>query len=495
MPPPRQASTDHLEPAGFAPQYTICDDADEQADKSATVSSTAVAATTTTTPTTAPNNSPPALTASTSGPFRESELVDVPWRDMLPAERLLVLMAGAAEAHSGHFLGDSVKLFAEKVSAYTSNSNNNSNSSSSSNNNNNNSVSAKTAGADTQSANAASFEYQLSHLRTTEYEVMTSRGVRCTVHVQLQPSASSSSSSSNSEEKASAAVAEQAYRVVIGNESWLAANDVKITSDIQFEVSRMEASAKTVIFFAVDGQLRGVISIADAVKNEAPMLVSKSAELGIPVWMLTGDNPRAARAVAEQVGIESHRVLASLTPSQKLEHIRKLQSKGEVVAFVGDGINDSPALAAADLGIAIGVGTDIAIEAADMVLVRNDLRDVLTAFDLSQATMRRIVWNFIWAVLYNTLSIPMAAGVFYPLTKVTLPPELASVAMAFSSVSVAISSLLLKRYHKPAYVTSGDAVPRKARLPFGVRARGYSKLGSLEDIELDNGDMRRKASM
>ena len=169
----------------------------------------------------------------------------------------------------------------------------------------------------------------------------------------------------------------------------------------------------------------------------------------IRVIMCTGDNRRTAQVVAKELGISVENTVAEALPSTKHDLVRKLQSEGHVVAMIGDGINDSPALAAADLGVSVGTGTDIAMEAADVVLMKNDLRDVITALDLSRTTFNRIRLNFVWALGYNTLGIPIAAGVFFPLVKVRLPPELAAFAMAMSSVSVIMSSLALKLYRKP----------------------------------------------
>jgi P-type Cu+ transporter len=165
--------------------------------------------------------------------------------------------------------------------------------------------------------------------------------------------------------------------------------------------------------------------------------------------MLTGDNATTAEALANKVDIPQGHVMAGMLPRDKARKVQELQRQGHVVAMVGDGVNDSPALAQAHLGVAIGAGTQIAIEAASMVLIRSDLHDLVVAFDLAQVVFRRIKWNFMWAVVYNVISIPLAAGVWFPWTHMTLPPHYAGLAMALSSISVVISSSLLKFYKRP----------------------------------------------
>lgn len=238
--------------------------------------------------------------------------------------------------------------------------------------------------------------------------------------------------------------------VLIGNRGWMRANNVSSLSEsIDATVSTLEQQAKTVIFCALDGALAGVIAIADEPKPEARAVVDYLTRTkGMQVWMVTGDNRRTAHAIASMLGITS--MFAEVLPSEKAAKVRELQEdRGLSVAMVGDGINDSPALVQADLGIAIGSGTDVAIEAAEVVLLRSDLRDVIVAMDLAQTTYRRIRINFAWAFLYNLFGIPIAAGVFYPLLHRALPPEVAGLAMALSSVSVVLSSLLLRLYRKP----------------------------------------------
>jgi len=191
------------------------------------------------------------------------------------------------------------------------------------------------------------------------------------------------------------------------------------------------------------------VVVSDTLRAEASSVVQQLERAGIEVWMVSGDNERTALHMAQQAGIDSCRVLAEVKPEGKAAKLEELQRAGYVVAMVGDGVNDAPALAQADVGIAVGSGTDVAIEAADVVLMKSSLADVCTALDLSKRVMRRIHINFVWAFGYNCVGIPFAAGVFYPLLLVQLPPMFAGAAMALSSVSVVCSSLLLHLYRAP----------------------------------------------
>jgi Cu+-exporting ATPase len=183
-------------------------------------------------------------------------------------------------------------------------------------------------------------------------------------------------------------------------------------------------------------------------KETTKSAIQKFKAMGLKVVMITGDNVRTAQAIARQIGIDV--VRAEVLPQEKASEVKKLQAVGEVVAFVGDGINDAPALAQADVGIAIGSGTDVAIESGDVVLVKSDLLDSVAAVQLSKKVMSRIKQNLFWAFAYNTALIPVAAGVLYPFFGVTFRPEFAGLAMALSSVTVVTLSLLLKRYIPPA---------------------------------------------
>jgi len=205
-------------------------------------------------------------------------------------------------------------------------------------------------------------------------------------------------------------------------------------------------SGQTPLFVAVDGRGVGVLGVADTLKEEAAEVVQQLHRRGLKVALLTGDNERTARAIAAQAGID--RVLAQVRPEHKADEIRRLQQEGEVVAMVGDGLNDAPALAQADIGIALGSGTDVALEASDLTLLRNDLRGVVTAIDLSRQTLRTIRGNLFWAFFYNVLGLPMAAGGLYPLLgeRGLLNPMVAAVAMACSSLFVVLNSLRLRRF-------------------------------------------------
>jgi len=207
--------------------------------------------------------------------------------------------------------------------------------------------------------------------------------------------------------------------------------------------ARLSAEGRTSVYVAVDGRVVGLVAVADPVKPSSPAAVAALRALGLDVVMLTGDNAQTASAVARQVGIEH--VVAGVLPEGKVAEIERLKAGGHVVAMVGDGINDAPALARADVGIAVGTGTDIAIEASDVTIMHGDLHGVVSAIRLSRRTMRTMKQNLFWAFVYNVIGIPIAAGALYPAFGLLLSPVLASAAMAFSSVSVVTNSLRLRR--------------------------------------------------
>ncbi|KAF3499496.1 hypothetical protein F2Q69_00041786, partial [Brassica cretica] len=219
--------------------------------------------------------------------------------------------------------------------------------------------------------------------------------------------------------------------ILVGNRKLMSENSITIPDHVDKFVGELEEGARTGVIIAYSGELVGVMGIADPLKREAPMVVELLRRMGVRSIMVTGDNWRTARAVAKEVGIED--VRAEVMPAGKAEVVRSLQKDGSTVGMVGDGINDSPALAAADVGMAIGAGTDVAIEAADYVLMRNNLEDVIIAIDLSRKTLTRIRMNYVFAMAYNVVSIPIAAGVFFPLLRVQLPPWAAGACMALSS--------------------------------------------------------------
>ena len=206
---------------------------------------------------------------------------------------------------------------------------------------------------------------------------------------------------------------------------------------------KLSSEGKTPMYIAVDKKSIGIIAVADTLKENSPKAVSNLHKLDLEVVMITGDNHRTAEAIAKQVSID--RVLAEVLPEQKAKEIRRLQDEGKVVAMVGDGINDAPALAQADIGIAIGTGTDVAMEASDITLIKGDLSGVVTAIQLSKRTMRTIKQNLFWALFYNTAGSPIAACVLYPFFGILLNPIFAALAMAFISVSVVTNSLRLRK--------------------------------------------------
>jgi Cu+-exporting ATPase len=233
---------------------------------------------------------------------------------------------------------------------------------------------------------------------------------------------------------------------LLGNARLLSERGVPL-GGLEAAARRLTEEGKTAMYAALDGSAVGIIAVADVLKPEARQTVSMLHAMGIEVVMLTGDNRRTGEAIARQVGID--RVLAEVLPEDKAREIKRLQDEGRLVAMAGDGINDAPALAQADVGIAMGSGTDVAMEAADVTLMRGDLRGLVTAIQLSRRTIRIIRENLVWAFGYNVILIPVAAGVLYPLWGILLSPILAGAAMAFSSVSVVMNSLRLKGF-RPA---------------------------------------------
>jgi Cu+-exporting ATPase len=248
--------------------------------------------------------------------------------------------------------------------------------------------------------------------------------------------------------------------VAVGNRRLLDRLGI-IVGPLGAEADRLADGGATVAFVAVDHQTTGLIAVADRIKSGSAAAIARLRAMGLEVVMLTGDQRRSAEMVGRTVGVS--RVLAEVLPDQKLAEIRRLQETGRVVMMVGDGINDAPALARADLGIAMGTGTDVAMEAGQITLMHGDLGGVATAIELSRATMRVIRQNLFWAFAYNVVGIPVAAGVLYPLIGLRFSPAMAAAAMAFSSVSVVTNSLRLR-----------FASPVPAPLPAAGGARSHA---------------------
>lgn len=232
-------------------------------------------------------------------------------------------------------------------------------------------------------------------------------------------------------------------KILFGTRKLMSDNQIN-PATIEEQMIALEDQGKTAMILAQNGRVIGIIAVADTLKEYSKEAVNMLHKMGKKVAIITGDNKRVGQAIAKLVGID--RVLAEVLPQQKSAEIKKLQSLGNVVAMVGDGINDAPALAQADLGIALGSGTDVAIETGEIVLIKDDLRDVVTAIDLSKYTLNKIKQNLFWAFFYNIIGIPVAAGILYPFTGWLLNPAIAAAAMAFSSVSVISNALLMKRY-------------------------------------------------
>jgi len=256
----------------------------------------------------------------------------------------------------------------------------------------------------------------------TEFQSLTGRGVQARITYD------------NSENN---------HWVLVGNQKLMIEYGIDIQNS-EFESKRLAAEGKTPMYVVLEGRLMGIISVADVIKNSSKMAIQKLQEMGIEVVMITGDHQQTAKAIATQVGIDC--ILSEVLPEDKSNEVKRIMEEGKIVAMVGDGINDAPALTQADIGIAIGSGTDVAIESADVVLMHSDLFDVLTTIRLSKRTITIIKENLAWAFLYNTVLIPVAAGVLYLFGGPLLNPMLAAAAMGFSSISVLTNALRLRRF-------------------------------------------------
>jgi Cu+-exporting ATPase len=263
-------------------------------------------------------------------------------------------------------------------------------------------------------------------------------------HADAQRASNLAATSFRAVEGKGAAATVEGQVVLIGNHRLLSDEGVSLSPELTTQAEQLLRQAKTVLYVAVAGQAVGLIGVADTVRDTSAAAIKKLQALGIEVVMMTGDNPQTAAQVAGQVGIT--RYFAEVLPQDKAGKVKELQAEGRTVAMVGDGINDAPALAQADIGLAIGSGTDVAMEAAGITLMRSDLNGVVTAIELSRQTIRTIKQNLFFAFIYNTLGIPIAAGLLYPFFGILLSPMLAAGAMALSSVSVLTNSLRLRAF-------------------------------------------------
>ena len=231
-------------------------------------------------------------------------------------------------------------------------------------------------------------------------------------------------------------------RYLVGNKALLAGYAIPLAGELNERALQLQADAKTLVYFADQHRVLAVLAITDQIKPGSKQAISTLQNKGIRVYMLTGDNQHTAKAVASQVGLEDYK--AELLPDDKSKFVQELQNRGYIVAMVGDGINDSQALAQADISIAMGKGSDIAIDVASMTLIGNDLNTIAKAFELSRQTVKTVKQNLFWAFIYNLTGIPLAAGVLYSFNGFLLDPMIAALAMTLSSISVVLNSLRLK---------------------------------------------------
>ena len=297
--------------------------------------------------------------------------------------------------------------------------------------------------------NVVSLFLGLNHRGTLEHGNSPQNGG----HSYLNPESSVFLPSLGSEDESEA---ELELKIAIGNRRLMGAIGANISINMETELLRLEQTGRTAVVLAVNSQVCGVMGVADPVKADAATCISALRNMGLDVWMVTGDNRTTAEAVASKLNMPLDRVVADCMPNDKVKTMHDLRGQGKHVAMVGDGINDSPALAAADLGIAIGAGTQIAMDAADMVLVRSNVSDVAVALDLAKKTFARVQLNFLWAFIYNLIAIPFAAGMMFPFTHTLVPPQYAGLSMALSSVSVVLNSSAL-RFYRPPIVRNSDS--------------------------------------
>jgi P-type Cu+ transporter len=253
------------------------------------------------------------------------------------------------------------------------------------------------------------------------------------------------------------------HAILLGNLGIMETSGIDTTGLLP-DSERLATEGKTPMYVAVDGRAAGLVAVADTLKDSSAAAIARLRAMGLRTVMITGDNERTAKAIAQQVGIDE--ALAEVLPEQKAAKVREFQDRGDIVAMVGDGVNDAPALAQAHVGIAIGSGTDVAKETGDIILIRGDLQDVVTAIETGRATMRKVRQNLFWAFFYNSVGIPIAAGILYPFTGQLISPELAAFFMAVSSVSVTLNTLMLRRFRPSA---------EKIRLEKEVRLAGQTQ--------------------
>jgi Cu+-exporting ATPase len=232
-------------------------------------------------------------------------------------------------------------------------------------------------------------------------------------------------------------------KVLIGNRTLMRNNNIPLTQ-LEDVIKKLEGEGKTVLVVAVEGVAAGTLAVSDTVKEHSREAINTLQKMGLKVAMLSGDTKRTAQAVAKQLGVDD--VIAEVVPAQKVGEIKRLQGEGRFVAMVGDGINDAPAITQANVGVAIGSGTDVAVDSGDIVLIKDDPRDVATSIELSRKTLTKIKQNLLWAFFYNVILIPLAAGVLHPSLGILIPPEAAATSMILSDITVVGNSMLLRRF-------------------------------------------------